>query len=134
MNLMVSNPVGTAVPGPVRYTVGVRDVCPSGTWEVLAIGAGYTLKRIVVSPGHHLSSQYDEHRAEHWTVVQGSAEAKIDGVPHPLEAGEHVYVLLGAHHRIKNAGDTPVVFLEVQVGEHLDEDDIIRLQDDYDRV
>ncbi len=131
---MVGNVAGTAIKGPVQYSVGERDTRPWGTWEVLATGVGYTLKRIVVNAGQRLSLQYHEHRAEHWTVVQGVAEAEIDGAAHPLEAGEHVYVPLGAHHRIRNPGDTPMVFLEVQVGEHLDEQDIVRLQDDYARV
>lgn len=134
MNQMVGKLAGKVVQEPIRYTVGERDVRPWGSWEVLATGVGYTLKRIVVDPDRRLSLQYHQFRAEHWTVVQGTAEAEIDGVPFPLKAGEHIYVPLSAHHRIKNVGDTPMVFLEVQVGEYLDEQDIIRLQDDYARV
>jgi mannose-1-phosphate guanylyltransferase/mannose-6-phosphate isomerase len=117
----------------VRYAVGERDTRPWGTWEVLATGAGYTLKRIVVNPGARLSLQYHEFRAEHWTLVQGCAEAEVDGVSHPLVAGEHIFIPLGAHHRIRNTGAGPLVFIEVQTGEYLDEHDIIRVQDDYGR-
>lgn len=118
----------------VRYSVGESATRPWGTWEVLATGVGYTLKRIVVNPGQRLSLQYHHHRAEHWTVVQGVAEVEINGVRSPLTAGENVYVPLGAHHRLKNVSDVPMVLIEVQVGEHLDENDIIRLEDDYARV
>jgi mannose-6-phosphate isomerase-like protein (cupin superfamily) len=124
---------GVAVWGPVRYAVGERDSRPWGTWEVLATGVGYTLKRIVVNPGERLSLQYHEFRAEHWTIVQGSAEAEIDGVTHALEAGQHIFVPLRAPHRIRNTGAGPMVFIEVQTGEYLDEHDIIRIADDYGR-
>ncbi len=133
LNQIVGTLTGSALQGPVRYAVGERDTRPWGTWEVLATGVGYTLKRIVVNPGARLSLQYHEFRAEHWTVVQGSAQAEIDGVTHPLSAGEHIFIPLGAHHRICNPGEGPLVFIEVQTGEYLDEHDIIRVQDDYGR-
>jgi mannose-6-phosphate isomerase-like protein (cupin superfamily) len=133
LNQLVGHLTGTALREPVRYAVGDRDVRPWGTWEVLAVGVGYTLKRIVVSPGQRLSLQYHEFRAEHWTVVQGSAEAEIDGVAHALGAGEHVFVPLRAPHRVRNTGAEALVIIEVQTGEYLDEHDIIRLSDDYGR-
>jgi mannose-6-phosphate isomerase-like protein (cupin superfamily) len=129
----VAHLTGSAVLGPVRYAVGERDVRPWGTWEVLATGVGYTLKRIVVNPGARLSLQYHEFRAEHWTVVQGCAEAEIDGVCHALAAGEHLFVPLRSAHRIRNTGSEPMVFIEVQTGTYLDEHDIVRLSDDYGR-
>ncbi len=67
-------------------------------------------------------------------MVQGAAEVEIDHISRPLAAGENVYVPLGAVHRMTNIGDTPLVVIEVQVGEHLDESDIVRLEDDYARV
>jgi mannose-6-phosphate isomerase len=118
----------------VRYAVGESATRPWGTWEVLATGEGYTLKRIVVNPGQRLSLQYHRFRSEHWTVVQGVAEAQINGRVSALTAGESVYVHLGAHHRLKNISDTPLVMIEVQTGACLDESDIIRLEDDYARV
>lgn len=134
MNQLVGRLTGTALRAPVRYAVGDRDERPWGTWEVLAVGAGYTLKRIVVSPGQRLSLQYHEFRAEHWTVVQGCAEAEIDGVRHALAAGEHVFVPLHAPHRVRNTGGEPLVIIEVQTGTCLDEHDIVRLSDDYGRT
>ena len=122
-----------ALPG-VRYAVGESATRPWGSWEVLATGEGYTLKRIVVNPGQRLSLQYHRFRAEHWTVVQGVAEAQINDRLSSLTAGESVYVPLGAHHRLRNISDTPLVMIEVQTGMYLDEGDIIRIDDDYARV
>ncbi len=118
----------------VRYSVGEGAIRPWRSWEVLATGEGYTLKRIVVNPGQRLSLQYHRFRAEHWTVVQGVAEAEINGRLSALTAGESVYVPLGAHHRLRNISDTPLVMIEVQTGTYLDETDIIRIDDDYARV
>ena len=118
----------------VRYAVGESATRPWGSWEVLATGEGYALKRIVVNPGQRLSLQYHRFRAEHWTVVQGVAEGQINDRLSALTAGESVYVPLGAHHRLRNISDTPLVMIEVQTGACLDESDIIRLEDDYARV
>lgn len=117
----------------VRYSPGERDRRPWGTWEVLATGPQYTLKRIVVMPGHRLSLQYHNHRSEHWTIVAGRAEAEVDGETQRLGPGEHIHIPLRAEHRICNIGDEPMVFIEVQVGVLLDEMDIVRVFDDYGR-
>jgi len=117
----------------VRYSVGERDDRPWGSWEVLATGDRYTLKRIVVLPGQRLSLQYHHHRAEHWTIVEGIGEVELDGALLTLGHGEHVHVAVGARHRIRNPGVVPLTFIEVQVGEVLDENDIVRVVDDYGR-
>jgi mannose-6-phosphate isomerase len=118
----------------VRYAAGERDNRPWGTWEVLATGPEYALKRITVLPGQRLSLQYHNHRSEHWTIVSGEAEVEINGVLLRRIGGEHVHIPLRAAHRIRNTGNQPLVFIEVQVGQHLDELDIIRLDDDYGRA
>jgi mannose-6-phosphate isomerase len=106
---------------------------PWGSYEVLIDDANYKVKRIIVDPGHQLSYQYHQHRAEHWTMVLGSAEVVLDDIEHTLQQGEHIYIPLGAKHRIKNPGNTPLVFIEVQVGTYFGEDDIVRLVDNYGR-
>jgi len=118
----------------IRYAVGERDSRPWGTWEVLATGDGYTVKRIRVLPGQRLSLQYHHHRSEHWTIVQGFAEVELDDVVHQISAGKHVHIPVGALHRVRALGSEPLVFLEVQVGEILDENDIVRISDDYGRL
>ncbi len=125
-----------AAPGAdpvVRYEVGESDTRPWGRWEVIGTGERYTVKRITVLPGQRLSLQYHHHRSEHWMVVDGAAEVELDGVNHRLGFGEHVFIPLGAKHRVRNGGDAPLVFVEVQVGDLLDENDIVRVSDDYGR-
>jgi mannose-6-phosphate isomerase-like protein (cupin superfamily) len=130
MNVAVrSNLFGSSV----RYEAGDCETRPWGTWEVLATGPEYALKRITVLPGQRLSLQYHNYRSEHWTIVTGEAEVEIDGILFRCGAGEHVHIPLRAKHRIRNIGTEVLVFIEVQVGKHLDELDIIRLDDDYGR-
>jgi mannose-6-phosphate isomerase len=133
MNELVRNQAPNRLVGS-RYEPGERDTRPWGSWEVVAVGPNYTLKRIEVAAGERLSLQYHEFRAEHWTIVEGSAEVEIDGEAHPAMAGDHVFIPLRAPHRIKNIGRTPLTFIEVQIGELLDENDIVRLVDDYGRA
>jgi mannose-6-phosphate isomerase len=118
----------------IRYAVGERDSRPWGTWEVLATGERYTVKRIRVLPGERLSLQSHQHRSEHWTIVQGFAEVELDDVVHQMSAGTHVHIPVGTVHRVRALGSEPLVFLEVQVGEVLDENDIVRISDDYGRL
>lgn len=94
---------------------------------------GYQVKRITVSPGQRLSLQYHHHRAEHWTVVQGKATVEVDGIEFDMGPGEHKYIPLGAKHRLTNWGREEMVLIEVQIGEYLGEDDIVRLDDVYGR-
>lgn len=133
MNMVVTSTALRSESTVVRYSPGERDQRPWGTWEVLATGPRYTLKRIVVNSGQRLSLQYHNHRSEHWTIVAGHAEVEIDGELTYLASGEHIHIPLRAQHRIRNVGDTDLVFVEVQVGELLDEMDIVRVVDDYGR-
>src|SRR5215472_11106719 len=118
----------------IRYVIGEWDSRPWGTWEVLATGERYTLKRITVLPGHRLSLQYHRHRSEHWTIVQGLAEVQLDNEVRQMSPGQHVHIPVGALHRVRALGSEPMVFLEIQVGGLLDENDIIRIFDDYGRL
>jgi len=115
------------------YTAGERDERPWGSWEIIAIGPNYAVKRIVVRPGQRLSLQRHSFRAEHWVVVGGVAQVTREAELFALAAGEHVAIGRGDAHRIENPGTEDLVFIEVQHGERLDENDIERLQDDYGR-
>jgi len=108
-------------------------VRPWGSWHVLDEGAGFKVKRIVVHPHQRLSYQTHAHRAEHWVVVSGKASCVIDGVEVRLGPGESVDVAIGQAHRICNAEDEVLELVEVQLGDYTGEDDIVRLEDDYDR-
>lgn len=116
-----------------RYAVGDSDERPWGRWTVVAAGQAHAVKTIEVRPGGRLSLQYHDHRAEHWVVVAGLARVEIDGVAKDVAAGDHVHVPRGSVHRIRNERATPLCLIEIQYGEILDENDIVRLSDDYGR-
>lgn len=107
---------------------------PWGSYEGLHWGVRHQVKHIVVSPGEQLSLQYHHHRSEHWTIVSGTAEVTLDDEVLALSPNDSIYIPLGAIHRIFNPGKVPVHLIEVQVGEYLGEDDIVRIEDDYGRV
>ncbi len=107
---------------------------PWGSYETLVMSDRFQVKRIVVSPGEENSLQMHYHRAEHWIIVSGTAEVIIGDEVHLLTENESIYVPLGMRHRIKNPGTIPLVFIEVQSGAYLGEDDIVRLQDHYGRA
>ena len=104
---------------------------PWGTYEVLTEGKNYKIKRIVVNPGKRLSLQKHFHRNEHWIVVSGTAEIEVDGNKFLLRPNESTYIKMGHTHRLSNPGKIPVVLIEVQTGEYVKEDDIVRILDDY---
>ena len=120
--------------GRAEATEAQQIFRPWGNYERLDMESGYQVKRITVKPGGVLSLQKHRHRAEHWVVVQGEAEVTIDGKVTTLMANQSVYVPLGSVHRLANRGDVPVVLIEVQTGDYLGEDDIIRLEDTYNRI
>lgn len=115
-------------------TEALKMFRPWGNYERLDMDTGYQVKRIVVNPGGVLSLQKHQHRSEHWVVVQGEAEVTVDGNVTVLKPNESVYVPLGSVHRLANRGTVQVVLIEVQTGTYLGEDDIIRLEDNYNRA
>jgi mannose-1-phosphate guanylyltransferase/mannose-6-phosphate isomerase len=110
-----------------------RSFRPWGHYQSLDKGALHQVKRIVVKPGGRLSLQKHKHRAEHWTVVRGTAEVTVGDEVKILNENESVYIPRGAVHRMANPGKIPMVLIEVQYGDYLGEDDIVRLEDDYKR-
>jgi mannose-6-phosphate isomerase-like protein (cupin superfamily) len=113
--------------------IGEHDVRPWGSYTVLDEGDTYKVKRIVVDPGQRLSYQQHAHRDEHWVAVSGEGTVTLDGEHVPLAIGSPVDVARGAAHRVSNDATEPLVFIEVQRGPYLGEDDIVRLEDDYGR-
>jgi mannose-6-phosphate isomerase len=111
-----------------------RDERPWGMYEVLEEGEGYKVKRIEVKPGHRLSLQMHESRSEHWIVVAGSALATRGEEEIELRVNEGIVIPVRTRHRVANPGETTLVFIEVQCGAYLGEDDIKRFEDDYDRM
>lgn len=106
---------------------------PWGWFERLVTGDQFQVKRIHVHPGAALSLQSHDHRAEHWVVVEGTADVTLDGQQRRLEPNQSAYIPIGARHRLANPGDAPLVVIEVQTGSYLGEDDITRFDDAYAR-
>ncbi|KAA6224625.1 mannose-1-phosphate guanylyltransferase/mannose-6-phosphate isomerase [Campylobacter sp. LR264d] len=106
---------------------------PWGTYTTLEDEKGYKIKRIVVRPGKRLSLQKHFHRNEHWIVLSGTASVQVEDEIRLVRPNESIYVKMGHTHRLSNEGKIPVVLIEVQVGEYTKEDDIVRIEDDFNR-
>ena len=118
-----------------QLTMSHRQVHrPWGHFESIHSGEHFQVKHIVVKPGASISLQFHEHRAEHWVVVRGVAEVTCGDRVFRLTADESTYVPLGTPHRLANPGTERLEIIEVQSGEYLGEDDIVRLEDDYGRI
>ena len=107
---------------------------PWGYYQSVDRGARYQVKRIVVRPGGRLSLQKHYHRAEHWIVVRGAAEVTLDGAVKLVHENESIYLPIGSDHRLANPGKIDLELIEVQTGSYLGEDDIVRIEDVYNRT
>lgn len=110
------------------------EVRPWGHFEVLRETASYKLKLLVVQPGQRLSLQRHHHRAEHWHVVQGTAQVTLGDSALVLATGASIDIPALAWHRLANSGDEALVLIEVQRGRYFGEDDIERRSDDHGRA
>jgi mannose-1-phosphate guanylyltransferase/mannose-6-phosphate isomerase len=119
--------------GRAEASAHAEEQRPWGSFRVLHEGPGFKVKEIVVAPGGRLSLQSHEHRAEHWVVVAGTARVTVDDDVITLEPNQSVHVPLGARHRMENPGAAPMRLIEVQCGDYLGEDDIVRYEDVYGR-
>jgi mannose-1-phosphate guanylyltransferase/mannose-6-phosphate isomerase len=122
------------VAGREEAELPARVLRPWGDYESLDAGRMYQVKRITVKPGAKLSLQKHKHRAEHWTVVVGRARVRRDEETFDLQENESCFLPLGCVHRVENPGTEPLILIEVQYGDYLGEDDIIRFEDDYGRA
>lgn len=111
-----------------------HDIRPWGEYWVLEDAPTHKVKRISVYPGGRLSYQYHHKRAEVWTMVSGVGRITLDGEIKDYKVGETAIIPLGAKHRIENPFDEPLIFIEVQYGTYFGEDDIVRIEDDYNRT
>jgi mannose-1-phosphate guanylyltransferase/mannose-6-phosphate isomerase len=106
---------------------------PWGVYKVICEEKRFKVKRIIINPGKRLSLQYHHHRTEHWIVVRGTALVLIDGKEQFVHEGESVFIPKNARHRLENPGKVDLEIVEIQGGEYLGEDDIVRLDDDFRR-
>jgi len=114
----------------VEHTTTYR---PWGSYTVLEEGPRYKIKRIVVKPGHKLSHQLHYHRSEHWIIVKGTAKVTLGKKASIVHENESTYVPKSTTHRLENPGKVPLEMIEVQNGEYVGEDDIVRFNDKYGR-
>ena len=107
---------------------------PWGSFEIIDEGGKYTVKKIIVNPGGQLSLQSHEHRSEHWLIAEGNAEVIINEKTYNLNKNEHIFIPQGAKHRLSNSRSQNLVVIEMWFGDNLDEDDIKRYEDIYERT
>ena len=115
----------------MKYEVESR---PWGMYEVLLDAPNVKVKRISVAPNSRLSYQYHDKRREEWIVVKGNLTIILDDDKVFRYPGESIHIPLGAKHRAWNETDELVQFIEVQTGDYFGEDDIVRIEDDYNRL
>lgn len=113
-----------------QVLVGER---PWGEYTVLLNAEDHKVKEITVKPGMRLSLQRHQKREEHWFIHRGEALVTINGVGRKLALGQYIDIPRNCEHRIENIGDCDLVFIEIQTGDYFGEDDIERIEDDYER-
>ena len=106
---------------------------PWGSYQSVDNGERHQVKRIIVKPGRRLSLQKHHHRSEHWIVVRGAALVTVNDQVKAVHENESIYIPIGAVHQLENPGKILLELIEVQTGSYLGEDDIIRIEDDYQR-
>ena len=107
---------------------------PWGNYHIIAKNKGYQIKEIIVSKGSKLSLQKHSGRSEFWQIVKGESKITIENKEYYLKEKEYIYIPSNTIHRIENIGKDDLIFIEIQLGENIKEEDIIRLEDDYGRV
>jgi mannose-6-phosphate isomerase-like protein (cupin superfamily) len=115
-------------------SMGQHETRPWGNWIVLAEAAGFRVKLIEVQPSHRLSQHYHLHRSEHWVVVAGKARVVIGEKRYDMHLMQSVLIPARTIHRIENPYSETLQIVEVQRGDRLDEEDIVRLEDDYQHI
>lgn len=122
---------------PIR-TEKMYSSRPWGSFEVLNKFSGdfgkVKVKRLTVDPGGVLSKQYHNHRSEHWICLRGAGRYLNGSTKGTIRTGESIYIPAGVEHRLENSGILPLEILEVQMGESVAEEDIVRLEDKYGRL
>lgn len=106
---------------------------PWGSFSILDQSETYQVKKLLINPNSSISLQFHEHRSEHWVVVKGQVEVVKGGSKFILKENQSTYVSKGEVHRLLNLSNDTVEIIEVQTGASIDEEDIIRIKDDYDR-
>ncbi len=111
-----------------------KEERPWGWFEILIDEPAFKVKRILVQPKKRLSLQSHKFRSENWIIARGTALITLDSDVREYGATDSVFIKAGTKHRIENSGENDVVFIEVQTGTYFGEDDIVRYEDDFNRI
>ena len=114
--------------------VGEIYTRPWGTYRTIEQKDNYQIKHIIVKPNKRLSLQYHFKRDEHWTVIKGNGIVDLDGKEHELSVNGSIFIPKESKHRMTNRTSEDVEFIEIQIGDYLGEDDIVRVEDDFGRI
>ncbi len=106
---------------------------PWGKFFVIQESNDHKIKQIEVNSGHRLSYQYHNKRSEVWVIIQGQGKVCLDGDYKKYKKNDIIIIPKGMKHRIENSGVDKTIFIEIQTGDYFGEDDIVRLEDDYNR-
>ena len=106
---------------------------PWGSYQVLHQEQEFLLKKLIINPGEEISSQFHNHRHEHWVILSGAIVVILDGKNSEMLINDHIYVPKGSKHQIINSSEDPAEIIEIQSGRIIAEDDIVRLSDKYKR-
>lgn len=106
---------------------------PWGGYDVLCSERGFKVKKIKIEPFHRLSLQYHNKRSEHWIVVSGEGEVTLSKETKGVKPGDYIFIPNKTPHRMENKKDKELIFIEVSFGDYIEEDDIVRIEDDYGR-
>ncbi|MCK4453858.1 phosphomannose isomerase type II C-terminal cupin domain [Candidatus Parcubacteria bacterium] len=110
-----------------------KDQRPWGSFEVIKEEKYYKIKKLIVLPDKRLSLQKHKQRKEHWVVVKGTAKVVLEDKEFILKEGEHAFIDIEQKHRLENPEKSVLEVIEIQIGDYLEEDDIERLEDDFNR-
>ena len=111
-----------------------EEIRPWGKFYIIQSNKNYKIKRIEVLPGKRLSYQFHYKRSESWTIIDGSGKITLNDKVINYSKGDNIFIPKEMKHRIENTGKEKTVFIEVQTGEYFGEDDIVRIEDDYNRI
>ncbi len=117
----------------IKYNLNEIGTRPWGTWKCITVGDKYIAKVITVNPHQSLSLQTHLHRDEHWTVVKGNPTITVGDITKTYGFGQSIDILVQTRHRLENLTNEVVEIVEIQMGDILDETDIVRFEDMYGR-
>lgn len=111
-----------------------KTIRPWGEYIILEDTPKYKSKKIIINPGQRISYQFHTKRSEVWVIVSGTGILTLDGAEKKVSYGDAILIPVYSKHRIHNNSNEKLVFIEVQTGQYFDEDDITRIDDDYNRI